>query len=423
MSIEYLRKKLLAKKARADERYKFYEMKHVAPDFNISTPPDLLHFHSSLGWCTKAVDALSDRLQFREMANDDFGMNDIFVANNGDILFSSAIQSALIVSCCFVPIGNTSDGVKLDVVDGRNATGIIDTSTNLLTEGYAVLDIDPETKKATLEAHYLPFKTVYYSGSEIVHIDEHASRFPMLVPVIYRPDAVRPFGHSRISRACMSLMDSASRTIKRSEISAEFYSYPQKYATGLSTDAEQIENWKASMSAMITFTKDEDGDHPVLGQFQQQSMSPHAEQLKMFASAFAGETGLTLDDLGFPTDNPSSAESIKAAHENLRLMARKAQADFGTAFRNVGYMACCMRDSMDYPRSMFMKARPLWEPVFEPDMSALSLIGDGAIKINQAVPGFFNDSTLRDLTGIEPAAEEVGATIDDVNEVLETEVE
>ena len=33
----------------------------------------------------------------------------------------------------------------------------------------------------------------------------------------------------------------------------------------------------------------------------------------------------------------------------------------------------------------------------------LSSIGDGAIKINQAVPGYFNKDNLRGLTGIEPS--------------------
>lgn len=31
----------------------------------------------------------------------------------------------------------------------------------------------------------------------------------------------------------------------------------------------------------------------------------------------------------------------------------------------------------------------------------LSTIGDGAVKINQAVPNYFNKDNLRDLTGIE----------------------
>ena len=44
--------------------------------------------------------------------------------------------------------------------------------------------------------------------------------------------------------------------------------------------------------------------------------------------------------------------------------------------------------------------RPKWEPVFEPDAATLSLVGDGAIKLNQAIPGFLGSSNLRDLTGI-----------------------
>jgi Protein of unknown function (DUF1483). len=58
----------------------------------------------------------------------------------------------------------------------------------------------------------------------------------------------------------------------------------------------------------------------------------------MFASLFAGETGLTLDDLGFVTSNPSSEGAIRAAHENLRLTARKAQRTFGTGFLNAAYL-------------------------------------------------------------------------------------
>ena len=72
------------------------------------------------------------------------------------------------------------------------------------------------------------------------------------------------------------------------------------------------------MASFLDIGKDENGDKPSVGQFQQQSMTPYTEQLKTIASIFAGETGLTLDDLGFSLSNPSSSESIKASHENLR---------------------------------------------------------------------------------------------------------
>lgn len=402
--IGYLRSKLATKRARVLMRYQFYEQKNTAMDFDISTPPSLKYWQSVLGWCGKAVDSLADRLLFREFREDNFDLTGIFQMNNPDIFFDNAVLSALISSCCFVYISPDDIGFpRLQVVDGGNATGVIDEITGLLEEGYAVLERD-DKEIPTVEAYFLPRRTeVYRQGEKEPEVYEHNVDYPLLVPVIYRPDAARPFGHSRISRACISLVGSALRTIKRSEISAEFYSYPQKYVTGLSQEAEPIEKWRAAMSAMMTFTRDEDGGVPTVGQFSQQSMSPHVEQLRMFASLFAGETGLTLDDLGFATENPSSAEAIKATHENLRLTAKKAQRDFGSGFLNVGYLAACLRDDFPYKRRQIYLTTPIWEPVFEPDAAMLSSIGDGAIKVNQAVPDYFTAINLQDLTGIKPA--------------------
>ena len=199
----------------------------------------------------------------------------------------------------------------------------------------------------------------------------------------------------------MGIMQGALRTLKRSEISAEYYSFPQKYILGMSQDAEEMNKEKASMSTLLRIDKDEDGDKPTVGQFTQQSMSPYTEQIRTYAALFAGETGLTLDDLGFAIDNPSSAEAIKASHENLRLTARKAQRTFGSGFLNAGYLAACVRDDYAYQRSQLYLTKPTWEPVFEPDAAMLGLIGDGAAKINQAVPGYFEKENLRNLIGID----------------------
>ena len=398
--VEYLRRKLDEKRVRVRLRYEHYEMKNVVLDLNISTPPDLRYWMGTLGWCSKAVDSMADRLVFREFEDDNLGMGEVFQMNNQDVLIDSAILGALISACDFVYVSKDDEGVRLQVIDGSNATGIMDTNTMMLKEGYAVLDRD-SFGMATTEAHFTREATVIYRNGKLDNIFNNPAPYPLLIPMVNRPDAKRPFGHSRISRACMSIVGAAIRTAKRSEIAAEFYSYPQKYATGLSEDAEKMDKWKAAMSTMIVFEKDEDGDKPTLGQFQQASMSPHSEQMRMWAGLFAGETGLTLDDLGFPSQNPSSAEAIKSSHETLRLMARKAQRDFSIGLLNTGYIAACVRDDIEYRREMIGLTRVKWEPVFEPDAAMLSVIGDGAIKINQSVPGFFGENNLRDLTGIE----------------------
>lgn len=397
----YLRRRLNQKRSRVLTRYKYYEMKNAVKDFGKVTPDEFRFFSETLGWCGKAVDALADRLVWREFRDDNFDLNSIYQMNNADTLFDSAVLSALISSCCFLYISPDGSGYpRLQVIDGGNATGILDEVTGLLTEGYAVLSRNPETDKPLLEAYFTADSTWYYPDGQKPYQVPNLAPAPLLVPIVYRPDAKRPFGHSRISRACMGLQQGALRTLKRSEISAEFYSFPQKYVLGTSNDAEQMDKWKATISSFLEFTKDEDGDKPVVGQFTQQSMSPYTEQLRTFAALFAGETGLTLDDLGFVTDNPSSAEAIKSSHESLRLAARKAQRTFGSGFLNAGYLAACMRDGIAYQRQQLYLTRPVWEPVFEPDAATLSGIGDAVGKINTAIPGYFGAENLRDLTGI-----------------------
>ncbi len=400
--IEYLRGKLCGKQSRVMLRYAYYEMKNRARRLNTVIPKQYSFLTVSLGWTARAVDALADRLVFREFAEDNFQLNEIFNMNSKDVLVDSAILGACIASCCFIYISADDEGYpRLQVIDGYDATGIIDPITRMLTEGYAVINRDPKSKKPTMEAYFTSESTVFIDRNtgEASEIPNPAP-YPLLVPVVFRPDAKRPFGHSRITRACMNIQDTACHMLELSGVSAEFYSFPQKYIVGLHPDAEMMDKWEATMSSLLQLTKDEDGDKPTLGQFQQQSMAPYIDQMKMLAGLFSAETGLSMDDLGYASENPSSAEAIKAIHENLRLTARKAQRDFGVGLLNAGYLAACVRDDYPYLRRQFYLTRPKWEPIFEPDASQLSGIGDAIFKVRESFPDYFTEDKLHDLTGI-----------------------
>lgn len=398
--IPYLQYKLIMKRFRTLKRYQYYEMKNQAMDFGISSPPELRMWNSVIGWCAKGVDSLADRLDLYGFRDDVFDMTGIYDVNNRDILVDSAILGALICSCSFIYISEDESGFpRLQVIGGDDATGIIDPATWMLNEGYAVLERD-EFKAPVKEAYFTREYTAYYENGSLVEERPNKAPYALLVPIIFRPDAKREFGHSRISRACMSITGSALRTIKRSEISAEFYSFPQKYATGLDQDIE-LDKWAAAMSAMMRFTVNEDGQDKVkIGQFSQQSMTPHSDQLRMFASMFAGEVGLTLDDLGFPQSNPSSVEAIKAAHENLRLTAKRAQKSFAVGLLNAGFLAACVRDNYKYERSQITYTKAIWLPPFQTDVGSLSGVGDAIQKINSVVPDYLTSDKILEITGI-----------------------
>ena len=138
------------------------------------------------------VDALADRLVFREFDNDNFELNEIFQMNNPDVFFDSSVLSALIASCCFVYISpGDEEGIpRLQVVDAANATGVIDPITGLLKEGYAVLSRE-DNGKVVDEAYFLPERTVLLRDGKITETRSHVVPHPLLVPIIHRPDAVR----------------------------------------------------------------------------------------------------------------------------------------------------------------------------------------------------------------------------------------
>jgi hypothetical protein len=406
LGIDYLRKKLALKAVRVLTRYKYYEGKQGMTRDSIVMPDRLRGMYRSVtGWCSLAVDQLADRLDFQgfDEASDLYDVQAVFDLNNPDVLFPSLITESMIGACAFAHISHGDNGERIPKISSLtafDATGVIDEFTGLLKEGYAVLDRDV-TKQPSLEAYFTAEATEYYQDGKLVRVEDNPALYPLLVPVAYRPTAKRPFGHSRISRAAMYYTQYAMSTLQRSEVGAEFYAFPQKYAVGTDPEADPLDTWRATISAMLRFDKDQDGDSPKLGQFTQLTMQPHLDQLRTAASMFAGETGLTLDDLGFPSDNPSSAEAIKASHDSLRVVARKAQRTYRSAFANIGFLAASVRDGRPYKRDLIPDMRAVWAPVFEPDASTLSIVGDGAAKINRAVPGYLGAKNLRDLTGIE----------------------
>lgn len=399
--IGYLKRKLALKQSRVQTRYRYYEMKECHTPRNLMVPDQLKNkFSIKLGWCTKAVDSLADRLQFRGFRNDNLDLTSIYQMNNFDVLADSAILGALITSCDFIYISMDKNGYpRMQVIDGYNATGIMDEITGMLEEGYAVLDRD-ENDQIISEAYFGKGYTDFYIKGQEPYRIENICSYPLLVPIVYRPDAKRPFGHSRISRACMKYQNNVTDTLLNMAICSETNAFVQKYIAGSDPDME-FDSSRAWMSSFLNISASEDGTKPDLGQFQQASLAPYIDEIETQASLFAGEVGLTLDDLGFSKSNPASVDAIRASHENLRLTARKAQRQFGVGFLNAGYLAACLRDEFAYNREVLYETKPIWEPVFEPDANAIGMIGDAAVKVNSAVPGYFNAENLRDLTGID----------------------
>ncbi|MFX3908169.1 hypothetical protein ACJBWM_11720, partial [Streptococcus suis] len=73
------------------KRYRFYAMAVRYNTKSFIIPDNVISMYNSvMGWTAHSLDALADRLIFREFANDDFESTENFDANNPDIFFDTA---------------------------------------------------------------------------------------------------------------------------------------------------------------------------------------------------------------------------------------------------------------------------------------------------------------------------------------------
>ena len=77
-------------------------------------------------------------------------------------------------------------------------------------------------------------------------------------------------------------------------------------------------------------------------------MQPHIDYMRSLACQFAGATNVPLSALGVVSDNPSSAEAIYAAKEDLVIDAQNLNAVNGIALSNVAWMALATARGSDY---------------------------------------------------------------------------
>ena len=394
----------------AGEKYCYFNANQRVVDLGISMPKNFRGLKPGVGWASRAVNTLSDRINFDGFANDNAGINDLLDDIGAFTVFSKAKSDALIAGCSFIAVLPTNDGVKLLPFTATEATGNIDQRTGLLDSGLAVLrwmQYDETTASARgwskvglIPQDYALFTkdfTAYFVNQQLAWITENPTKRPLLHVITHRQSADRPFGKSRISNTARRIIDEVGRLKVRYEIAAEFYSTPQRYVNGLADDSIDNAKLEAALGKIWTITKDEDGEKPEIGQLAQMSINQFSDQKKDLARDFCAETALTLRNLGYETANPTSAESLSAMSDDLLLEAQACQSEFGREFREIAISARMAAEGISVVPDNLKDIEAAWKPVFQLDIGSA---GDAAYKLIQAMPELAGTTTLYRMLGM-----------------------
>lgn len=328
----------------------YYLGKHslrAAGKLGLAVPAQIGKLETILGWPAKAVTTLEHRLNLRgfvtENGNHD-GFAEIMDDNNFLLEASMTHTASLIHGTAFVTVsqGDTQSGEPKAVIAARSAREATALWSRRSRKIIAGLTLNPKTdwEDATVSI-WLPDRVITATdtraGWKLTRQAHSMGQVPMVM-LSFRPHLEEEFGVSRITKTVMGLTDSAMRTMIRMEGTAEFFSFPQRYALGVQEE-DFANTFKTYLNRFLALGRDDNGELPTMGEFTSSSPQPHIEQLRVLASMFSGETSIPLNYLGIVQDNPSSADAIRAAEADLITVAERAQRTYGPAWAQVMRMA------------------------------------------------------------------------------------
>lgn len=383
---------LASHEPQVQNKYDYYNADHDTRDFGISTPRKMIHHRPGIGWASRAVNTLSDRVVFDGFAKDTFGINDLLQQINGYSVISQAKHDAFIAGCAFIAVsdGETPDDKLLIPFTAQEATGVIDQTTGLLKYGMAVTRWEvPQPKKRGIRfapADYIVFTpdfTAIYISRTIYEIIPNPTKRVLLHALTHRSSADQPLGRSRLTKTARRIIQEVGRLKRREEIAEEFYALPQRYINGLAEGATKDENLDSAIGKVWAITKDEDGEKPDIGQLQQMSIEGFIGAKKDKARDFCAETALTLRNLGYETGNPTSAESLATMSDDLLLEATNSQDEMGLQIKELCITLSMAIDGTDQVSDQLNEMIPAWKPIFQVDLGAA---GDAIYKLYQAMP-------------------------------------
>lgn len=417
--VSALQARLLSFQPRNTDKATLYSGKQKLDSLGISIPPSLQSMLSVVGWPGTVVDVLEERLNLRGWLSPvgDFGLDEVFVANDLDVESSLAHLDAMIYGTAFIAVSSGMDGEPdplITVESPTTMTALVSPRTRRVTA--ALASRFDENGGAVGGVLYLPEQTIWLthgpSGWSVEERDDHGLGRVPVAQLVNRPRSGDLTGRSEITPAIVTYTQNAMRTLASAEIAREFFAAPQRYVLGANESFFFDENgetrsaWESYLGRILAIERDGD-ELPTVGQFSGSSMDPYFNQIRSLSQLVASEAAIPPHYLGFVTDNPTSADAIRQGESRLVKRARRRMAMFGRAWTEVARLAVTIRDG-SAPEG-FTSVRPDWESPASPTAAAdadrvTKLVGAGILAPRSTVT--FNELGFTPETQKQLLAEE-----------------
>lgn len=406
-------------------RTMYHEGKNALRDFGISVPPQMQSAYTPLQWIAKGVSAVTGRSEFQGFVSpsgvdDPFGMGALLSENHFHEEFPQATKSSAIHACSFITVteGDVQSGEPEVLYLARAAdmsAAVWDRRRRTLAGFLSIVDTDDQgPSEMVMYTPFWVYSLVRRSGTWTGTKLRNRLREVTVARLAFEPELNRPFGHSRITRTAMGLTDAAVRTLLRAEVSAEFYAADKYWLFGADvTKFIGDDKWSALMGRMNAIDVDSvAGEKIDIQRFTGASPQPHADQMRLIQAMFADDQDLEVKFAD--ASNPSSADAIYAAKEDVIVKVRNANRIWGYGAVKAFQLGVRLRDGVDVDDEL----RGISAQFTDPAIVSPSARADAFSKLATAIPGFgtstvgmkFAGLPLEDITQFQAEQRRAGAT-------------
>lgn len=326
----------------------YYEGQQRLEQLGLAVPPGLRQFVTIVNWPRTTADSIEERIDVEGFrlagqteADDDLWR--VWQANDLDEESQLAHLDTLVYGRSFICVGaneGDEDTPLVTIESPQEMTAERDPRTRQVSAAVKVYGREGTnpSSPAQFATLYLPDVTVWLERPtrggkwQEADRDEHGLGVVPVVPLVNRARTADRTGVSEMADV-ISLTDAAARALTDAQLATETLAVPQRYVLGASkgdfVDAEGkvLTAWEAYFGAVWALQNKE----AKAGQFSAADLRNFELIVNHYAQLVSGVTGLPASNLGFHTDNPASADAIRAAEARLvKKCERKAKAWSGS---------------------------------------------------------------------------------------------
>ena len=307
-----------------------------------------------------AVTSLAERLRvtgFTRGGSTDPALWSAWVRNDLDQLAPVAHREALTLGRSFALVWADNRGrSQVSIESARQATVLRDPASREVLaglkrwvsdgRGHAVLYEADQITRYLSTSHVVDPAAMPPTAWDVAEIIDNPLGVVPLVPLVNTDRLLDTDGRSELADL-LPLVDALNKSLADLMVASEYFARPRRWATGVELvvddeTGEATNPFPEGNRMMIS-----EGHESKFGQLPAADLAAYESGVRVLLGQIMAVSALPAHYVGIFTDNPTSADSLRAAEASLAARAEARQATFGRAWEQVARLMAAIDTDTD----------------------------------------------------------------------------